>query len=307
MSDYFNHKAISNSSLSLIDPEVGGNPEMYIKGWVENKPSPSQELGTQIHQYALEPHLFEYEELEVPTGLMYEFCHELKRISRDPNYPDLVSMKEAYEHVGFKRKSLEKIITEFKDYHQPYYESIFKLDSHSLSKDRIDLLERCSISLKSNVEANELLSVEGECELEVYWNEDLPTDQGIVPVACKGKLDKLIINGSKGTIVDLKTTSKSSYKFKESFEMWKYYRQMAFYRSGVQKLYGLEEVEVKIIVIETTGNHKTLVYTVGESYLQKGCEEYKKLLKRIWYHSFNNQWERSMEEVKGLVLEYEGV
>lgn len=307
MSDYFNHKAISNSSLSLIDPEVGGNPELYIKGWQENKPSLSQELGTQIHQYALEPHLFEYEELEVPTGLMYEFCQELRKISWNPTLFDLDTMEAVYGNVGFKRKSLEKVMVEFTDTYLPYYQSLFKPDSHSLSKDRIDLLERCSISMKSNVEANELLMVDGECELEIYWNEDLSTDQGIVPVACKGKLDKLIVNGSKGTIVDLKTTSKSSYKFKESFEMWKYYRQMAFYQSGVQKLYGLEEVEVKIIVIETTGNHKTLVYTVGESYLQKGYEEYKKLLKRIWYHSYNNQWEKSMEEEKGLILEYEGV
>lgn len=301
MSDYFNHKAISNSSLSLIDPETGGNPEMYIKGWVENKPSPSQELGTQIHQYALEPHLFEYEELEVPTGLMYEFCHHLKSLKDDEDY-QIDQMEWAYTITGFKRESFEKVKDRFELY-RPYYESLSKVNQHSISRERIDLLEKCSISLKSNVEANELLMVDGECELELYWNEDLKTDQGIIPVSCKGKLDKLIINGSKGTIVDLKTTSKSAYKFKVDFEQYRYYRQMAFYQSGARKLYDLEEIEVKIIVIETTGKNKTLVYTVGESYLQKGYEEYKGLLKRIWYHSFNKQWEKSMEEEKGLILE----
>jgi ATP-dependent exoDNAse (exonuclease V) beta subunit len=66
----------------------------------------------------------------------------------------------------------------------------------------------------------------------------------------KGVLDRLIIDGDKGRIIDFKTTSKTISEFKDTVEYYNYWMQAAIYLELVSKIYNLSNVGFTFIVID---------------------------------------------------------
>jgi hypothetical protein len=146
-------------------------------------------------------------------------------------------------------------------------------------------------------------------EQPVYWKEiHAFEDQIKVPILCKALLDRLIVNHrtKKITYVDLKTTSYSIYTFQKSFERYRYYRQMAFYKRAIQlwftshysSAYNFNEytIDVLIVPVETQGFYMTGVYAVDEFWLAKGRQEAKGIMGRYAWHVRFNEYRFSPEE-----------
>jgi hypothetical protein len=147
-------------------------------------------------------------------------------------------------------------------------------------------------------------------EQPVFWKETITFEDGTkLPVQCKALLDRLIINHRTKTItyVDLKTTSYSIYTFQISFEDYRYYRQMAFYRRAIEfwfnsfysGSYNLSEytVDVLIVPVETKGLYLTGIYEVDQRWLIKGRAEAKTLLSRYAWHVRHEEYRFAPEEV----------
>ena len=77
MENYFKVSAISNSSLSYINPAQGGSPQFFRDfrdGRLEKKDSTGFEKGNLLHTYMLEPSKFKVLQYEKPTAMMGEFA-----------------------------------------------------------------------------------------------------------------------------------------------------------------------------------------------------------------------------------------
>jgi hypothetical protein len=147
-------------------------------------------------------------------------------------------------------------------------------------------------------------------EQPVFWKEDIKFDDNFkVPIQCKALLDRLIVNHRTKSIkyVDLKTTSGSIYTFQYSFEDYRYYRQMAFYKRAIafwfvnhySSQYNLSEytIDILLVPVETKGLFLTGIYDVDQTWLHKGTAEARSLLQRLAYHMRYGEYRYSIEEM----------
>mgnify|MGYP001946418799 CR=1 FL=1 len=106
---------------------------------------------------------------------------------------------------------------------------------------------------------------------------------------------------SKTSLTDLKTTAKTLGQFKESFEKYRYARQMAFYTTAAQewldqngyKMY--EALNPVICAVETKGANRAGLFQLSDQTWFKGVNEKKDLLERLNHHFKNDQWTDDME------------
>ena len=144
---------------------------------------------------------------------------------------------------------------------------------------------------------------------------------------CKSLLDGIRVDHRERVIqpFDLKTTGKSVYAFRDSFLLWGYYRQCAFYDYAVKTpqspVYDLIQEGYKVadfvfIVVETSpsSTHPAVIYRTNEkdriagfnggtinNIRYRGIDE---LIDSYNWHVENNYWELPMELVhsKGEIL-----
>jgi hypothetical protein len=122
---------------------------------------------------------------------------------------------------------------------------------------------------------------------------------------CKARLDRLRLNHATKTfsIIDFKSTGKPLESFQDSFEMYRYYRQLKFYENAVTaKLekdgyVGYKPEDHYIIAVETFNQGRVRPFRITAPYLKKGELEIISLLKRIEEHTLSSQWEYSLEEL----------
>jgi hypothetical protein len=313
--DYFAIEAMSNSLLGLI--ELG--PREYkrrVDAGIREE-SQSLTLGDAVHTKCFEPNRFD-EKFVVTSarkveGMMGVYIEELVKLSAEhPELPSDIFSQQAYEKAGFKipLATVEKNLTEKPENHA-YAEALkLAIGKSPLSTYDMNTIEACISSLSNHKVANELIfgynhvSMITYNELEILWEYR--------NMACKSKVDRLIIDPVKGkvVIVDLKTTSKSVYKFESAFDYYQYYRQMAFYLEAVKywmlynhPTYTDFEYEVYIPAVQTTGNNETVVYKPSVNALQAGLMKVNTLMNELVWHLQNNLWEypRNYYEGSGIV------
>lgn len=294
--DYFNVGSskdivVSNSSLSYLNEEEGGGILKflnYLDKKSDSKETKSMELGSLVHALLEDENIvdtFCTEEFEKPTSMMAQWVERVfiknKGWLGTPSAFILQEKKDAYVTL----KDSDKILEKFEKEGGPYYLFLDrnkdkKIIDQKLLKDAKKCLEninkdRIAFQLIDNAVTENMIV---QNELEIYWK--------YLGIKCKSKLDRVVIDNNKKTIklVDYKTTGKPIYFFKDSFNKYRYYRQMAFYKEALSYLYPDYEIEVFIIAVETFGTFECQVYKMTEETLDKGFMEFRNLLNSLLDH-----------------------
>lgn len=313
-STYFSEKYsdyISNSKLSLIDPELGGSPEKYKEGF-DGKYSESFEIGTAVHSMILQPNDYYIPEIRKPSGKLGVFAEEVYKQRKDGK-SILSSVNEASEIADyykgkFSKKRLSTAVKESIDFYlkRIHFEEDLTKTPLFLSSAMFEKYEKCMLSIAENPKFKETLYPSGIATPAEYYNEyavlcevKITGDINKV-VKVKGKLDNFTVNHETDTITlnDLKTTGKpasyfmGNYIYNEvgekvwmygSFEKYKYYRQVGMYLwllQSVMREKGFKDFKYKvnILLIETIPDFRTKICPISNKWIDKGLKDFKKLL-----------------------------
>lgn len=320
---YFKIPGISNSRLKLIDPKHEGSPAQYKKGF-DHGFNISLILGSAIHSQYLQQDSFILSDYEgKPSGKLGMFIDEVykyrcrgKKLSEAIN---LASDSADYWKGKLTKARLKTALKEGFDYYQRLSHGEFRpvegKEVIVLPKAQLEACKECITALYKNQTVKQFLS-ENLLEQKQFLNEialfadlDVTLKDGehiILPF--KGKLDQVIIDPEKKIIYlnDLKTTSKACEMFMGgiydgeyypgSFVKLSYYRQFSCYLMLLQMY--CEQVlhltdynyQCNVIVVETTGLHRTKVYPINNSFIRYGAEEFKELICRVAWAEIHNNW-----------------
>lgn len=312
--DYYQSKDISNSALSLINPEQEGSAQKYYKylnGELEETQSKALELGTLIHQYKLEPEQFNALSIDMPSDTIRTIIDE---VIDNSNGEDLSYLGEeiltAASNAGYGGKwKDDTVISKVIASGGEYYDAILSNEGKQLvDHSTLNTLYQCTTSLNRNTIARDLLDAvsnkhyEWVEEKEIYFDMPIPGTERTVK--CRSKIDKFGVNreAKTFTLVDLKTTSKHISKYSSAFEYYRTYRQLAFYIRAIQSLLGPDyKCEAcYIVAVMTVDPHLCRVFKIdpSDNYITKGNEEIDSLIKRIDFHTSSANWIDDMEDIQ---------
>jgi len=276
-------------------------------------------IGSAIHCKVLRPNDFSNEyyvsTFVAPTGKKADAVLFIAN-NKDRYENDGLTMEklfeDALEFVDLKGKvdTIKKELTE-----SPAYVNYFNALLNSKGKTILDsndsfTVEQCNNSLNSNVYVNSVLysnPLNNTLELvekNILWSyKDLIIDS--TP-------DKIIIDSTakKIIVIDVKTTSKSPYKFMESYMKYGYYRQAAIYNKGVE-FYLKENYEKPLdgftfenyLVVVGVKGFESCVYSVSEEDLVLGFQEFDNQIELFKWHKEHNIWDipKNIYENNGIV------
>ncbi|NBP03398.1 MAG: hypothetical protein EBU90_25580 [Proteobacteria bacterium] len=300
--NYYERRDISNSSLSLINPEQGGSPKLflsYLEGTIQKTPpSPSLENGSLLHLYVENPNEFVVSEVVKPNESLCNVVAQYFAIkdSHLADGMDTILLKAARLASYYNNYKDDTLLNTLKK--SSIYEYIAELELNEgkqfMTKEQKEVIEGCIEALNSHAACAKYLFQEWNgCEIfheyEIYFD--------YLDVHCKARLDRLIVNhkDKQVILVDLKTTSKRAQFFPDSFEFWKYYRQMAFYKYALSKEFPRYSFSCYMPVVDTQYFTRHC-YKISESQIDKGDIECLSLLNRVKWHMENNQWNYTLEE-----------
>lgn len=317
--EYFSPKYadyISNSKLSLVNPEQGGSPRQFIEGFSGNKYSDSFLFGSAVHGLLLQPESFTLvETVDRPTAKLGYMADELyPRFLKDWDNADFSEITEdivqASKKIDYYQKSIDTKIESIIEKCTPYWESRRAYEHMRIgnktpiyldAKSR-ERLKECLLSVERNRNIQNLLNPSYIVEKPLSVNEGtlvmdvkafIPaglfgceTDEEYI-LKLKAKLDNFTVNKETKTLTlnDLKTTGHWLSKFNESFNTYHYYRQMAMYMWMLaiycKEYHGFrpEHFYANMLVVSTVPDFRSGVYQVTARQQKQGMEEFSKLLR----------------------------
>lgn len=304
-SKYFSNEYsdyISNSKLSLINPEEGGSPEKYKSGLSNNKIfSNAMEFGSAIHQLILQPEEYGLiEEIDKPSGkLSFVVDYLLSNNLNISNDDDIIIACNEFNY--FTNKLTTSKISEIRDKITEFYEYIIKHSNDDLSFTPIYLssydkfrCKECLSSLMTNHKVQKLLYPKdadsfneatflSELEVNIYDNGLLHK----IFLKFKGKLDNFTVDSNKLILNDLKTTGHEISKFTNSFEKYRYARQVAMYLFFLKHIYPeINEIESNIIAVQTMSPFTSHVFPISLDSIKLGMKEASNLIKMVTFFEF---------------------
>lgn len=310
---YFSEKYsdyVSNSRLSLINPEQEGSPEKYFK----ERPSlylDSLVLGSAVHSMILQPEsYFIVEGVNRPTAKAGFMADALYKFGKLPTDEEIIAASDKIDY--YKGKMNSKKIQDLKEKCSTYWRTRTDWeDAHQYETKTpifLDERKRDAVAGMLNTyegydEFHKLLQPEGILEPPVTGNEktillDVEAsveDKEPIILRLKSKLDNFSINKDENLIMvnDLKTSSKPINMFKGAFNKYHYYRELGMYMwllsLCAKKFYDLDKpkMEANCLVLETFPDYNGCVYPLTNKDLQRGFNEFKTLLKLVAYYKFN--------------------
>lgn len=300
--NYFEIPAISNSSLSTFSYDPSYYHKVYVtKELVDKKESSALTMGSVIHCLLLEPDEFEKRYVvstlgpeAKPSGMMLEFVNILAQA----DVADEIAIEAAYRKSGYKI-SQDKVLESFKaPAIQAYYNELIASKGKTLlQKSEYEHALKCVEISENNPQWIKILDYytwNSYRELEIFWE-----DGGL---QFKSKLDLLYVRRAGSDLFikyfDYKTDSqKAVHKYMETFEFWRTYRQMAFYKEAIhqwvkQNFKDIDNVHISMyIAVIDTVRLKSLIYVVDKSYLMKGLQEIKQDIDNLKWHYTFDRWE----------------
>ena len=294
---YFNDYKdyISNSRLSLINPDQGGSVEKYLAK--EKMSSGSLLLGSAVHAEILQPGEFTIVGgVHRPTAKLGLMADELAKY-----YPDITDERiiETSNKIDYyKGKMNPSRISDVREKCTEYWLRRQEIaDNNNLYLDDAAFIKYkgCVKSIKDNPSIQSLLHPEGLFEEPTIHNElaitivfeAVNTETGqVVELPFKAKLDNYTINDGEVVLNDLKTTGHLLQDFPSSFEKYHYYRQMAVYAWLLRTMCGamqipIETLTANMLVVSTVPDFYSQVFKVKTSDIVRGFNEFKSLLHRV--------------------------
>lgn len=307
---YFSEKYsdyVSNSRLSLINPEQGGTPEDYF----EKRPkeySDSLILGSAVHGLILQPESYVMvDNVNRPTakaGFMADYLYNDGKI---PTNEEIISASDVIDY--YKGKMNDKKIVELKEKCTKYWKDRAFWEENNkeetrtpifLDEKKRDIVDSVLKSFNNYGEFKKLLEPTYLMEKPISGNEktilldvqaEVPDHEPFI-LRLKSKLDNYIIHFEENSITvnDVKTTSKPVSYFKSAFNKYHYYRELGMYswllKLCADKFYKVSNPTLKAycLVLETFPEYNALVYTLKPSDLMRGFNEFKTLLRLVAYY-----------------------
>lgn len=293
--EYHDHFAVSQSDLKKLEKSPRLFREEKLKREEEEDPyvdmSKYIKMGTMIEQNLLEPDRFEenfieQSEMETPSS------------PNQKEFVDLIltgeyGMVEAH-NKAYANSNPSKAAALYED-----LEEYIEFQNESTGKGVYDQEERETMlkvtgDIMSHNKASDLLI--GDAIWDNTWTQ-LPLMGIIEDVMCKGLADRIVQDGSKFYVIDLKTTSKSLYNFGYHFNRRKYYLQFSMYCALLlyhAKKEWDKDINVTAVVVasHTKEPYDTLVRTIPEFLLHQGNDELRMLLRRLKWHADSQKWDR---------------
>jgi hypothetical protein len=258
-SDYHKIDAVSNSMLSLLKR----SPWTFYKTYVTTDPAEKMEseetdamrLGSAVHMLALEPEKFgaEYLVLDGPINPTTG-----KPYGRDT---------KKFEAWLMETASLE--------------------DGRTILI-REEFAEGLAIakSFQSHPEIAAIMASRAEKFFEFESLGHAILDSGTIPLKCK--LD--FVCPELKVIVDLKSSQDpSEYEWSWSAGKFGYHRQAAFYIDMMEVLYG-ERFDFLFGAVRSKPPYDSHVYRLGEKSINKGREEYMRLIEQYAERQRSGDW-----------------
>jgi len=186
----------------------------------------------------------------------------------------------------------------------------------ALSRSDKDKMESTIASLRSDININKYFALSSQFDDNLVLKEwDIYLMFGGFKVKCR--LDNIYIDLKNKLIYlnDLKTTSKPIGLFKDSFDHYRYYRQVSLYMYALAK--AIEEDKLfknvdttmftppdfkdfdiipQIVAVESTGYYNNAILRIQEDYIRKGADEWTRLVDRFRFHKENNIWDKTREQ-----------
>ena len=272
---------------------------MYLEGTLEKTPpSPSLENGTLLHLYVEDPESFVVSEVTKPNESLCNVVAQyfaIKDSHLELSVEDLM-LKAARLANYYNNYKDETLLTTLKK--STVYEYVAELEKNEgkqfMTREQKEVIEGCIEALSSHEGCARVLfntpdKYEAFHEYEVYFR--------CMEIDCKARLDRILVSHENKDVilVDLKTTSKRAQFFPDSFEFWKYYRQMAFYKYALSKEFPGYSFSCYMPVVDTQYFTRHC-YKISEAQIDRGTIEYMNLLSRLNWHLDNNEWNYTMEE-----------
>lgn len=223
--EYFASKGISNSRLSLINPDEDGSFEKYEVG-ITSEYSESFALGSAIHAMVLQPDYFIISDIDKPAGKLGLFAEEMYRLRKEgmPIHKAIPLASETANYYSGKLK--DKRLKTALQTSLPFYLQRLKYVEDE-RKETIFISSGLRVKYNqcmANIEKKESLVFEtlypeGLLTPAEFYNEYaifcdveyVDTETGeVTRLTLKGKLDNFTIDHESQTITlnDLKTTGK---------------------------------------------------------------------------------------------------
>lgn len=309
---------ISNSLLKLVNPGEGGSITRFNNGFKDKFTSKSLDLGTSVHRFILEGEFHTIGEVDKPKAKLGYVVEEVYRIRcNTPGVTIEDAIKAACVTKGYyatkiTSNTIKKVIREGLAYYN-YLRIINRDQVITLTADDKITVAACAESCKPLLIAGD----EVYNEFPVFVEEIDESVLDPVLLKFKGKIDRWTVDHERKviTLFDLKTTSYPAVNFitydyydfdsnlnyvkqcgTGSFFKYHYYRQLAFY-TWLLKLYIKQHrpdladyrFESVILVVETTGSNKAILYSIESKYLLIGEQEFQYLVEIVRNYHENNK------------------
>ncbi len=312
-------KYISNSRLSLINPEQDNDPKAFFEGiGKHNKYSDSLVFGSAVHCLVLQNELFHLcFDADRPTGKTGFMADKLYSVVIDNTVSKefkRAAIYSASNEIDYYKDSLTdnklKILlnkcSRYWNDRKNYESKKLKSTPIYLDQKNRERVQYCIASLNRNSEANKLLNPKGLINDPISKNEEailidflvsMPNGNKVV-LKFKAKLDNYTIDFDTNTICvnDLKTLGRAVDEFEYNFYNFRYYRELAIYNYLLSlcanKFYDITNPIIKsnCIVISTIPDYDVRIYNLTKHDFIKGWIEFKNLIKLVAvYH--NNGYE----------------
>lgn len=298
---------ISNSRLSLLNPNQDGTPEKFFSGFKQSF-NASFALGSAVHEQILQPDLFKLaEDTGKPTAKMGGMADELYDIycQGDISDDDIIKASDKIEY--YKGKMTPERIQDVRDKCSTYWANRYKyeLDLEEIREIRyldypmLEKAKSCIESLQSNQLVNDLLHPKGlikdpisECEQAILLDvkATMPNGKEII-LHLKAKLDNYTIDPESNIIKvnDVKTHGQMLNTFDEAKVKYHYNREIAFYMyllSLIAKyVYNMDnpKKQANYLVVSTVPNFYSKVVPITFKEIRQGFYELQKLLRYSAY------------------------
>jgi len=331
---YYREKGVSSTSLKWFEYSPKYFKKRLDEEIVDEKKS-WLELGRKVHMSILEPEEFEknyiYLEYTQPKSPnQKQFCEEyVADRKKNPKATKISSKVKAYKqsyNVKNKKdddvkKEADKLYKRLKDYIDYLEKSEEYKDIFTKSEwDKISELRDETFNHKKAVDLMALnkdpfnTNTIAYSELPIFWYYPIKYED--VDLPCKSMIDRLVIDKDEKVIrmIDVKTTSNIG-EFKDSFDKFKYYRQLSYYWMAL--LWALKEGELKdtidnldeykkesyIVTLQTRDLPECRVYHIPDTKLDEGLTEIENIIPKIAWHWKNDLWEHTKEYYEGNGIE----